>query len=109
MPSIRVNVWYRERIAMPPDATVVVTVADVARADAPAIVLAERRVEDPGNVPVAVEVEYDPSQLDPRAIYAVRATIEIDGALWWSSTEHHRVLADDTPDALDVMVTRVAR
>jgi putative lipoprotein len=109
MESIRVDVFYRERIAMPPGAAVVVTIADVARADAPAEVLATSRIDDPGNVPVEVEVTYDPTQLDPRAVYAVRATIEVDGELWWTSTSHHRVLTDDTPDPVEVMVSRVAR
>ena len=109
MGSIRVSVFYRERIAMPPGAAVIVTIADIARADAPAEALATRRVDDPGNVPVEVEVEYDPSLLDPRAAYAVRATIEVDGEPWWTSTVVHRVLTDAAPGPVEVMVTRVAR
>jgi putative lipoprotein len=106
--SIRVSVVYRERIAMPPGAVVVVTIADVARADAPATVLAVRRVEDPGSVPVVVEVEYDPDVLDERAVYAVRATIEVDGEPWWTSTSHHQ-LPEPGSDPVEILVTRITR
>jgi putative lipoprotein len=109
MASIRVTVFYRERIAMPPDAAVVVTIADISRADAPAEILATRRVDQPGNVPVEVDVEYDPSQLAERGIYAARAMIEVRGELWWTTTTVHHVLTDDTPDPVELMVTRIER
>ena len=109
MASIRVTVFYRERIAMPPDAAVVVTIADISRADAPAEILATRRVDQPGNVPVEVDVEYDPSRLAERGVYAARATIEVGGEPWWTTTTVHHVLTDDTPDPVELMVTRIER
>ena len=107
--TIRVTVFYRERIAMPPNAALIVTLADVSRADAAAEELARRRVDEPGNVPIEVELTYDPSIVDERRTYAVRATIEVDGVMWWTSTEAHRALTGDSPDHVEVMVTRVAR
>jgi uncharacterized lipoprotein YbaY len=105
--TVQVTVFYRERIAMPPNAVLIVTLADVSRADAPADTLAIRRIEEPGNVPIDVELTYDPSMIDERFTYAVRATIEVDGAMWWSSTQVHRVLTGGAPDHVEVMVTRV--
>ncbi|MGE5211255.1 MAG: META domain-containing protein, partial [Acidobacteriota bacterium] len=49
--TLSVTVFYRERIAMPPNATLTVTLTDVSRADAPAETVATRRIEQPGNVP----------------------------------------------------------
>ena len=107
--KIRVTVFYRERIAMPPNSALIVSLGDVSRADAPAEELASRRVDEPGNVPIEVELAYDPSIIDERRTYAVRATIEVDGVMWWTSPDAHHVLTGDSPDHVEVMVTRVAR
>ena len=104
--TLTVTVFYRERIAMPPNAALVVTLADVSRADAPAETVASRRIDEPGNVPIDVELTYDPSIIDERFTYAVRATIEVDGDMWWSSTQAHHVLTRGAPDHVEVMVSR---
>jgi uncharacterized lipoprotein YbaY len=106
--TLKVTVFYRERIAMPPNAALTVTLADVSRADAPAETVAERRIEQPGNVPIDVELTYDPSIIDERFTYAVRATIEVDGEMWWTSTQAHHVITRDAPDHVEVMVSRVS-
>jgi uncharacterized lipoprotein YbaY len=106
--TLKVTVFYRERIAMPPNAALTVTLADVSRADAPAETVASRRIEEPGNVPIDVELTYDPSIIDERLTYAVRATIEVDGKMWWTSTQAHHVLAHGAPDHIEVMVSRVS-
>jgi uncharacterized lipoprotein YbaY len=107
--TVQVTVFYRERIAMPPNAVLTVTLADVSRADAPADTLTVRRIDEPGNVPIDVELTYDPSMIDERSTYVVRATIEVDGEMWWTSTEVHRVLTGGASDRVEVLVTRVHR
>ena len=107
--TLNVTVFYRERIAMPPNAALIVTLEDVSRADAPAATVANRRIDEPGNVPIDVEIAYDPSTIDERSTYAVRATIEVDGEKWWTSTQAHHVLTHGAPDQVEVMVSRVTR
>jgi putative lipoprotein len=107
--TVQVTVFYRERIAMPPNAVLTVTLADVSRADAPADTLTVGRIDEPGNVPIDVELTYDPSTIDERSTYAVRATIDVDGEMWWTSTEVHRVLTGGASDRVEVLVTRVPR
>ena len=82
--------------------------ADVSRADAPAETMTSRRIEEPGNVPIDVELTYDPAIIDERFTYAVRATIEVDGKMWWTSTQAHHVLTHGAPDHVEVMVSRVS-
>jgi putative lipoprotein len=106
--TLSVTVFYRERIAMPPNAALIVTLADVSRADAPAETVESRRIEEPGNVPVDVELTYDRSIIDDGLTYAVRATIEVDGEMWWTSTQAHQVLTHGAPDHVEVMVSRVS-
>ncbi len=79
------TVAYRERVAMPPDAVVRVSLHDVGRADAPSLALTEQVIEHPGNVPVRFELRVDPGALSPRGAYSVRATIETGGKLRWTT------------------------
>lgn len=82
------EVWYRERLALPPGAEVIVTLEDQSRADAPAIVITDYThvVDGPG--PFPFRLVYDPSVIDDRMTYGLRARIEEDGELIFSSTEH---------------------
>ena len=108
-PVVSGSVFYRERMAMPTGAVLRVSLLDVSRADAAADVLAGLEVADPGNVPIDFELTYDPALIDDRGTYAVRATIDVDGTLWWTSTEAHLVLTEGRPSIVDIMLNRTAR
>jgi uncharacterized lipoprotein YbaY/heat shock protein HslJ/uncharacterized lipoprotein NlpE involved in copper resistance len=92
----------RERIALPPDAVFEAVIEDVARADAPATRLAGTMIEGPGEAPIGFSIEYDPSALDPRAIYSLRATIRHDGRLLFTTDTFMRVLAGDYAAPVEV-------
>lgn len=100
------TVWYRERIAMPPGALVIVRLQDLSRADAPATVLAEQVIEPQHNVPIPFSLTVDGASIDARHAYAVSARITVDGILRWISADH--VTYDPlAPEPLDVLVQRV--
>jgi putative lipoprotein len=81
------TVTYRERIALPPTAVIKVQLADVSRADAPAIVLGEQVILAAGNqVPFKFEITFDPARIEASHTYAVQARIEDDGKLRFIST-----------------------
>ena len=70
------TVAYRERMALPPGATITVTLSDVSRMDAAATVIAETTVDPAGRqVPIPFELRYDPGKIQPSGTYSVRATI----------------------------------
>ena len=101
-------VFYRERIALPPDATISVKLVDVSRADAPAVVLAEQEIVPEGSVPVAFELEYDAEKVDERMSYAIQARIESGGELMFTTTEMIPVITRDAPtEDVQVLVQRV--
>jgi putative lipoprotein len=104
---VRGSALYRERVAMLPGSTLTVTVEDVSRADAPSVVLAEQRVEDPPNVPIPFELLVDRSAIGPHAELSVRASITQDGTLQWTSDTHHPVPMDGDPEPITVLMVRV--
>jgi uncharacterized lipoprotein YbaY/uncharacterized membrane protein/heat shock protein HslJ len=104
------TVLYRERMALPPGATIVVRLQDVSRADAPAELLAEQTIASSGRqVPIPFELRYSSVRIDASHRYALRAEIrDADGTLLFATTEHHAVLTAGAPtEGVDVRVQRV--
>jgi putative lipoprotein len=97
------TVTYRERIALPPTATVKVKLVDVSRADAPAIALGEQLIDTAGRqVPFSFVIRYDPGRIDPRHTYAVQARIENGGTLLFISDQQYPVITRDAPDRVEI-------
>ena len=81
---------YHERIALPSDARLTVTISDVSLMDVAAPTIAEIEIAAEGRqVPLPFSLDYDPGRIDPRGRYAVSARIT-DGAgqLLWITDTH---------------------
>jgi uncharacterized lipoprotein YbaY len=101
------TVTYLERIALPPNAVVIVRLVDVSRADAPGVILAEQQITTGGQQPpFAFTLTYDSARIDPRGTYAVQARIEVDGQLWFISTDRYAVITQGNPTQVEVIVRR---
>ncbi|MDU9034082.1 YbaY family lipoprotein [Pseudomonas corrugata] len=99
------EVFYLQRIALPPSATLSVSLQDISLADAPAVVLDQQSGPVKGQVPLPFHLSYDPSQVKPGHRYAVSARIEADGQLMFISTEQHTVQLDGKdPQPLKIRV-----
>ncbi|TWC22162.1 MULTISPECIES: YbaY family lipoprotein [unclassified Pseudomonas] len=99
------EVFYLQRIALPPTATLRVSLQDVSLADAPAVVLDEQSGLIKGQVPLPFRLSYDPAQVKPGHRYAVSARIEVDGQLMFITTEQHAVQLDgQDPQPLKIRV-----
>jgi putative lipoprotein len=92
--SLDGEVFYLQRIALPPAATLSVSLQDVSLMDAPAVTLASQNGPVKGNVPLPFHLTYDPAQVKPGHRYAISARIELDGKLLFINTEHHGVTLD---------------
>ena len=101
------EVWYRERMALPPGARVVVTLEDQSRADAPATVLTDyTHTVDGGQPPYPFRLVYNPQAIDERMTYGLRARIVHDGELLFTSTEHVDPFAGEPGEPVRIMVSR---
>ncbi|MFL1525910.1 YbaY family lipoprotein [Pseudomonas sp. O230] len=106
--SLDGEVFYLQRIALPPTATLSVILQDVSLADAPALVLNEQKGPVKGQVPLPFHLSYDPAQVKPGHRYSVSARIELDGKLMFITTEHHAVQLDGSdPQPLKIRVDAV--
>ena len=109
MSKIEGSVWYRERILPPPDAEVSVTLEDVARMDVSAELIAVTRFKPQGGPPWAFILEYDPAKIHEKGRYALRARIEADGRLIFTSTEHIPAFSRDPGKPVKILVSQVSR
>ena len=101
------KVFYLQRIALPPDASLEVKLVDISNQDVPAVTIADDKITNPGQVPIPFELQYDPDKIDPRMTYAVQARIEQDGKLLFISTQVFPVITRGKSTTVEVKVDPV--
>jgi putative lipoprotein len=102
------TVSYREKMALTPDAVINIKLLDVSLADAPAITLGELTIDNPGNVPVSFSIEYDPTSIDKRHSYAVRAEIHDRGQLLFTTDKSYPIITHNAGNKVDLVLVRVS-
>jgi putative lipoprotein len=106
--AVKGTATYRERMALPPGAVLEATLQDVSRADAPAVVIGQMRVEKPGNPPIEFQIAYDPSRIDSSRSYAVRAGITVNGKLFFTTDQSYPVLTRGNGNEVKLLLRRAA-
>ncbi len=102
------SVTYLEKIALPSGAAVEVKLLDISKQDAPAVTIGEQVITTSGNqVPFSFEIKYNSATIDPRYTYAVRATITVDGKLWFTSDRTYPVITRDNPSTVEIVLKKV--
>ena len=107
MKAIEGSVWYRERMALPPNAEIRISLEDVARMDVPSEVIATTRIEPQGGPPWDFSLGYDPRKLHDRGRYVLRARIEADGQLLFISTRQIPAFDSAAGFPIEIRVSRV--
>ena len=102
--SIKGEIIYRERMALPPNAEVTVQLADVSLADAPATIIGVQTLKPAGQVPIKFEIKFDPSVIRPKTDYALQARITVDNQLMFINDE--RLTVDPLSDAPQTIVLK---
>jgi len=103
------SVMYREKIALPPEALVEVTLEDVSKMDVKSTVLASQTLRPEAQVPVDFRLSYDDAMVEERGRYSVRAVIRVGEEVLWRSTQSFPALTNDAPETVDVVVERMVR
>ena len=89
------TVSYRERIALPENAVVTVTLEDISLADAPSTVIATQEFTTDGKqVPFAFELSYDNDKIKANHRDNMRAAIHVDGKLRFTTDTIKSVITD---------------
>lgn len=104
-PKITGTVSYRERIALPPDASVQVRLDDVSQPEASPRRIAETTVATAGRqVPIPFELPYSAADIVAGRRYVVRAKIVSDGKTLFSTKTPYPVITRGAPTRLEILV-----
>jgi putative lipoprotein len=104
-PAVTGTVAYRERIALPPNAFIDIKLQDVSRQDAPATTVAESVFAAEGKqVPIPFQLSYNPTDINMAHTYLVRATINVNGKLMFTTTTKYPVLTQGAPSQVTMML-----
>ena len=102
------TVAYRERIALPPNAVLRVSLEDVSRMDVAAKVIAEvNTLTDGKQVPLSFAIPYRRADVVAGHRYQVRAKIIVNGQARYNSTTAYPVLTSGTPTTVSILVQAV--
>ena len=87
-PSVTGTINIRQRIALPPDAVLTVTLSDASLADAPARVLSQKAVRTEGKqAPFNFALPYNPADIQPNARILLSAAITVNGQLMFITVQ----------------------
>ena len=106
--SVTGTVTYRERIALTPEAELIVQIRDTSLLDVASELIAEQVISDPGQGPIKFELEYDPDVIDPGNTYSVSARIVESGdRLAFINDTAHDVITRGNPKRVDMVLVLV--
>ena len=106
--AVEGTVTYRERIALTPDAKLIIELRDVSLADAPAPLISSMTISDPGQAPIHFRLEYNKADIAPRNTYSVSATIfESDGRMAFTNDTAYEVITRGNPNRVDMLLVMV--
>ncbi|MHA0864787.1 YbaY family lipoprotein [Enterobacter wuhouensis] len=110
-PNVSGTIWIKQKVALPPDAVLTVTLSDASLADAPSKVLAQRAVRTEGKqAPFSFVLPYNPSDVQPNARILLSAAVTInDKLVFITDTVHEAVNNGGTKVDLNLVpVTQTA-
>ena len=105
--TVRGEITYRERIAVPPGAQLEVLLLDVSRADAPSEKIGGVTLSDIGQPPYPFEIAYRPEQIIASHTYVVQARLTHQGRLLFITDQAYPVITRGHPTEVQIVLKHV--
>ena len=103
------SVSYRERMALPADAVVTVSLVDVAPPASSNPIVTETTIRTTGRqVPILFELAYDPTRIDADRAYVVKAMIRSGDQVLFATATETPVITQGNPSRVDLWLSRPA-
>jgi putative lipoprotein len=81
-PNVSGTAWIRQKVALPPDAVLTVTLSDASLADAPSKVISQKVTRTEGKqAPFSFVLPYNPADIQPNARILLSAAVTINDKL----------------------------
>ncbi len=105
--TVRGEITYHDRIAVPPGAQLEVLLLDVSRADAPSETIGGVTLSDIGQPPYPFEIAYRPEQIIASHTYVVQARLTHQGRLLFITDQAYPVITRGHPTEVQIVLKRV--
>lgn len=105
MPAITGTVSYKERIALAPDAELVVRLFDQSKVNAAPSQIATKTITALGAQPIPFSLEYERKLVNSMGTYSLEAMIRQEGQVLFLSAEKYLVLTHGKGNHVDVQMT----
>jgi uncharacterized lipoprotein YbaY len=102
------TVTYLQRVALPPDAVVHVSLFDGARGSRTRNLVNESTIAAEREVPFQFAVWYRPDTIDPAHTYTLEARIDAGGKTWFKNAEDVPVITHGAPTQVELVLQMVA-
>ncbi|MCE2595740.1 META domain-containing protein [Motilimonas cestriensis] len=109
MKQLDTQVLYLDRSSLTPGSVVEVSLLDVSKTDTKADLLGQQSIKVQGGPPFALTLDYDVNEIKANHRYSLRATIKLNDALLYTSTEHLDPFANDAKQPFEIIVKQVAQ
>ena len=97
---------YRERIALPPGAVVLVQLRDVSLMDVAAKLISEQIIKPEHSVPISFSLPYSAEDIDERMTYSVFASIRSGDRLLFITDRSYQVLTHGKSDHIELILVQ---
>ncbi len=105
---VRGEVYYREKVALPPDATLEVSLYDVSRPGEYGDLIAAVQIRPRGPSPIPFEIFFGDDTVGPDRAYGLRARIVVAGKLLFVSAETPRVLTRGASNTARILMLGIS-
>lgn len=101
------SVAYRERIALPPDAKVIVSLEDVTRTGKSGSFVAQQTIRPSAQVPIPFSLRYIPAAIDRSHRYAITASIlDVQDGVIWTTEEPVAISFNEPEKPITILLQR---
>ncbi|MGR5149981.1 YbaY family lipoprotein [Photobacterium alginatilyticum] len=103
------SLTYKERVALPNNARITVTLSDVSKMDVPAEVISSQAfLSDGKQVPFDFQLNFMKEEIKPNHTYSISARIEVNGKLMFITDTSNPVITDPSlTTKLNLMLVKV--
>ena len=100
------TISYRERIALPPDAVILIQLRDVSLQDVAAKLISEQIIKPEHSIPIPFALPYKPADIDERMTYSVFASIRSGDRLLFVTDRSYQVLTRGRSNHVDLVLKK---
>lgn len=102
--TLPISVYFKEEIALPNNSILKVSLEDISKNDASPIVIASSSLSHLTAPPYKINLEYDSSKIKDKHHYSIRATIQSNDKLLFTSTHETNPFKEQKSNSIYVLV-----